>query len=81
MAAPSGAQPPQQGQQGQGQDQQSGDALEPFRNFAKLGMALGQQFPETAQYMAEALKQVQKAMTAVAGNGQRFQERQAPPQA
>lgn len=69
------------GAQQESQNQQQGDPLEPFRNFAKLGMALGQQFPEAAQYMAEILRTIQKAMTAVAGNPQRTQEKQPPPQA
>lgn len=72
----------QQGQQqGEQQGQQGEDSQEPFRQFAKLGMALGQKYPETAQYMAEILKQIKSAMAAVAGNPQRTQETQPPPQA
>lgn len=78
VGAPGGAQ--QQPDQQQG-PQQGEDAQEPFRQFAKLGMALGQKYPETAQYMASILEQIKKAMAAVAGNPQRTKETQPPPQA
>jgi hypothetical protein len=71
----------QPGAQQQGGQPGSSDTLGEFRSAAQILMALGKKYPEAAPDMAQALKAIQGAMTKVAGNPQRTQEAQVPPQA
>lgn len=61
--------------------QQVGQVMEKFRPLADTVRQLGQQFPEGQEEAVQIMKALQGWMAKVAGNPQRVQEAQAPPNA
>lgn len=78
-AAPSGS-PPQQ-QTGDPSQQQAAQMLNEFRPLADTIQQLGKKYPEGQEQATQMLKALEGWMTRVAGNPQRTQQAQAPPNA
>jgi hypothetical protein len=55
--------------------------MEKFRPLADTVRQLGQQYPEGQEEAVQIMKALQQWMAKVAGNPQRTQEAQAPPNA
>lgn len=73
MAAQPQAMPQQGGQQ------QQGDPMQDWRQFAQAGKELAQKYPEATEGMTAILKQIQQIMVRVAGNPQQTPPNQPPP--